>query len=327
MAPRDDNGPSSNGQAWTVLRIIQFLTLVVIFGIAASFINEYNNAGVNTPNGVMLLFVVSLIAALWTLTTLIFYFRSNTIPLWIVFWDIVFLALLIAGVVMLGDVTNENCRAYYDEWRETSWYRRTTTTTTSTVDPNDEARKIILGETVTTTSDGDRNAGNSGYSKPCSLLKTIFGLAIANIILFFITALLGIGVYRERRQRKDRNYYKEEIIETGTAPSRTVIEEKIYTERERPATPPSVYLAGGGGSVYDEPSASAVGGYERRRSRERSVTRTHRSGSRSHRRSGSRRRSSRVYPQDDGYHRRSSRDGRRMDREGPRSSVGYVRGV
>lgn len=323
--PSENN---NNGTGWTVLRIIQFLIITVMWGILAYFVDTYNKAGLKTPDGVMLLFIVGILASIWTLSTLILYMRANIVPLWVVFWDVVAMALFIAGVVMIGNVTESNCVAYYSSWQQTTWYR---TEWSANGDPSDPATKIILGDTARETMYDE--TGPMVYNKPCSLLKAAFGLAIAAIVLFFFTALLGIGVYRDVKERGNRRIIKEEIIEEGGYPggSRTVIEEqKVY---ERPSTPPSVYLgptAGAPpGSVYDDPSASAVG-YERERRRSRSETgrskRSHRS-----------RRHSRTYV-DDGYggseyrgseyrsSRRSS-SGRRMDREGPRSSVGYVRGV
>lgn len=329
MAASNDN--NNNGTGFTVLRILQFLSITVMWGILAYFVNVYNSAGLKTPDGVMLLFIVGILASIWTISTLILYQRANVVPLWVVFWDVVAMALFIAGVVLIGNVTDANCVAYYGSWEKTTWYRQSYTSTST---PDDPAAKIIMGDMDSNTQYQQTNNGPLMYNKPCSLLKAAFGLAIANIILFFFTALLGIGIWRdvkERRENGRRRVVKEEIIETGGYPgggSRTIIEEqKVY---ERPTTPPSVFLGPPGaapGSVYDDPSASAVG-YERERRRSRSESGRTR---RSHRRDGSRRHSRTYVDDETAYtgrtHSRRSSSGRRMDREGPRSSVGYVRGV
>ncbi|RPA79326.1 hypothetical protein BJ508DRAFT_415964 [Ascobolus immersus RN42] len=352
--PQDGRKQSPNGQAWQAFRVIQIITLIVCWGILAYFVDTYNKADLKVPDGIIAIFVVAILATTWTISSLIHYARTQWMPVWIPIVDILFMIGLIVGVAILGDVASADCIAWSSEWRQTSWY---TETRWSSTNPDPNAVKIIPRQTTSTTTSGftqnsgredpamiPENTDTSDYSQPCNLLKTSWGLAIANIIFFLITACLGFAIWNDcRKRQKRRTVIKEEIIERGGPPAaggaygydesydeRHVRQEKVF---ERPSPPPSVYLAGGGpdASVYNDPSASEVGyaRTERRGSRsayDSEYERTRRERRHSRQGSRSRRSSSRVHT-DVSRRSTSRRRSSSRRRDGPRDSVSYVRGV
>jgi hypothetical protein len=161
-----------SGTLFTIFRIFEILTLIPIWGILAWFIDAYSPA--TAPDRILFLFIVSLLATIWAFFTLFIYHRLLWTPLYICIIDLCFFGVFIAGLVLLSpSVQNTNCV----DWTGSvgTW-----------------------GASVGVTAD-----------KQCMMLKSSWGLAIADTILFFLTAMLaahiwhrtGVVVERPRRRR------------------------------------------------------------------------------------------------------------------------------
>ncbi|KAI5803580.1 hypothetical protein DFH27DRAFT_460900, partial [Peziza echinospora] len=199
--------------AHNVLRVIQVLTLLPAWALLASLISDYNSTH-NTdsaPGKIQFLFVVCLLASIWAFCILIAVIRAGNTALWITALDILGAALLIASVVVASDIANRGecvtgggvvnmggsgtTKYYYDEngvWRAY---------------PNDGT-----GDTTVNLRDGGWWIQGDGR---CSKLKAAWGLAIANIVLFFITAILAAVVSREKNvlvARREKVYIEEEAM-------------------------------------------------------------------------------------------------------------------
>lgn len=59
----------------------------------------------------------------------------------------------------------------------------------------------------------------------CNLLKAAWGLAIANIIMFFITALLAISIYKQNEEEMRLAEF-----ERLGRPRSAIVQEKVYME-------------------------------------------------------------------------------------------------
>lgn len=164
----------------------------------------------------MVLFVATLLASVWAFCILIAALRAQNTALWIAFWDLVALGGLIAGVATTANTANYACNAvtintdpmtvFYTAGGEPITLRpaaspplygvATATATTATT------------ATTTTIATNATNATNATIATPefwddpnnCNLIKGAWGLAIANIVMFFITAMLAIVVYKSFQQ-------------------------------------------------------------------------------------------------------------------------------
>jgi len=208
MASDNNN---STGQAHTVFRVLQVLTLIPAWALMAAVVSWYNSNAIRAPGGVICLFVVTLLASVWAFCILIAVLRANNTALWIAFWDIVAMGALIAGVATTSNIANYECNAVSQNTSQTVFY--TADGERITTRPNN----VI----TTTTGDSDRDFWDNPNN--CNLIKAAWGLAIANIIMFFITALLAISIYRNNEEEmKNRTV----IIDEAGPP----VIEKVYTE-------------------------------------------------------------------------------------------------
>lgn len=170
--------------ALTAVQIFQILTLTPCWAILAVLVAAYNNNHVVAPAAILCLFIVALLASIWAFCVLITQVRAHNTALWMAFWDIIFMAALIAGVVLLSNITTIQCTGYLTQI--TVIYDR------------------VTGKEVWRSQDVD---GNSSH---CSLAKVALGLGIANVILFFISAVLSALIY-QRNTEEDETIVREEI--------------------------------------------------------------------------------------------------------------------
>ncbi|PWW80097.1 hypothetical protein C7212DRAFT_305742 [Tuber magnatum] len=166
--------------AHTVFRIIQVLTLIPCWAILAALIDVYNKNGSAPPSGILCLFITALLASIWSFCVLITSMRARNTALWMTFFDICFMAALIAGVALLSNIANAEC----------------VVAPVATVIYTTDGQKVWQ-------SGGNKNGTDDGIwhnDDNCSLVKAAWGLGVTNIILFFITAILAAVVYRRNEE-------------------------------------------------------------------------------------------------------------------------------
>jgi hypothetical protein len=143
----------------------------------AYFVHIYASNNALTPNYILVLFIVSVLAAAWAICTLFTYHRSKNNSLFVAFIDLCFVAALIAGVYELRGITGENC-------------------TSVTTGNSYQINFGILGS-------ADVNGLHFSANKQCSMLKASFAFGIMNCIFFFITSILAFVHSGGRDSRKD----------------------------------------------------------------------------------------------------------------------------
>jgi len=203
-------------QAHHILRILQVLTLIPAWALMAAAVSWYNSHNIDTHGGVLTLFIVTLLASIWAFCILIAVLRARNTALWITFWDIIAMGALIAGVATTSNIANYQCNAV----------GATTTTSATTYYITENNQRIAVNPVNTTTA---ANNGNdfADDANNCNMIKAAWGLAIANIIMFFITAILAVVIYRQNMEEDQRDVIVEE--------RRSPIVEKVYEpELERP---------------------------------------------------------------------------------------------
>jgi len=175
------------GLVFTGLRLLEIVTLIPIWGILAWFVNAYQIANRPVPEAVLEPFIVAILGTVYCFFTFLIFRQWGFTPLYVAILDLGFFGALIAGVVLLApSVRNTNCVNF-------------------------------IGSQVFVTSSGQEvfTAPAVAFNEQCLMLKSAWGLAIANIIMFFLTALAalriwhysGVVVVEERRHSHRRSYY------------------------------------------------------------------------------------------------------------------------
>jgi hypothetical protein len=75
----------------------------------AYFVHIYASNNALTPTYILVLFIVSVLGAAWTIATLFTYHRSKNNAFFVGFIDLCFVGALIAGVYELRGVAKQNC--------------------------------------------------------------------------------------------------------------------------------------------------------------------------------------------------------------------------
>ncbi|KAI8714157.1 hypothetical protein NCS52_01135100 [Fusarium sp. LHS14.1] len=145
-------------------RVLQIVTLIPCMGMLAWFVDGFVKQNALTPDSILILFIVSVLALAWALFTLFSYHRSSTNAHFVAFVDILFFGAFIAAVYYLRYVRYTDCVSIR---RNEDW-------------------DVTLG---------DVRVIGPNYSlvnnKPCSMLKACWAFGIMNIIFFFTTAVVA----------------------------------------------------------------------------------------------------------------------------------------
>jgi len=134
--------------AW---RIFEILILIPIVGMLAWFVHNYVAANQLTPNYILVLFIISVLALAWAIATLVNYLRARHDALFVALIDLAFVGALIAAVVTLRFIANQNCSDF-------NFY---------------------------ISNNGSDASAN--INKTCAMLKASWALAIIAILSFFVT--------------------------------------------------------------------------------------------------------------------------------------------
>lgn len=148
-------------------RICEIVTLIPIVGMLSWFVQGFTKNNQLTPTFVLVLFIVSVLAAAWAVGTLITYHRSRSSGAFIAFIDLCFVGALIAGVYELRSITSANCANFGSS--------------TNPIYLNLGPFGFVGGNL--------NNPLHVNVNKTCAMLKASFALAIMNIIFFFITTV------------------------------------------------------------------------------------------------------------------------------------------
>lgn len=145
------------GTAFLLLRILEIVTLIPIWGMLAYFVDQYTKASSTPPDSILCLFIVALLATVWAVLTLSPYSGRRLTELWIAVIDLCFFGVLIAGVVLLAPLADK--------------------------------RDCVQG-------DMGWGYVNVTWKKECSMYKASWALGIINVIMFFFTACIAAHTYR-----------------------------------------------------------------------------------------------------------------------------------
>ena len=170
-----------SGFFFSIIRVLEILTLIPVWGLLAWFVDRWQPS--TPPDAILFLFIVAILATVWSIATLLMYRRMQWTPLYIAIMDLIFFGLLIGGVVLLAPLVRwTDCI----NWSGYGWW--------------------FMG------SSGGWRSGDVAADKQCMMLKSAWGLGILDVILFFATAVLawhvwhssGLVVHETRPRRRSR---------------------------------------------------------------------------------------------------------------------------
>lgn len=170
------------GLLFRLMRLLEFVTLVPIMGMLASFVNLYVNNNQLTPNYILVLFIVSVLAVAWALVTGLKVDSVRRNAPFVALIDLGFVAALIVGVWYLRGITSYDCLNLSGG-------------------PSYQSGSVTeSGTTYTVTSPTITfNPFNLSANTTCTMLKASFALGIMNVIFFFTTAMLAVLLHRREK--------------------------------------------------------------------------------------------------------------------------------
>ncbi|KAI8623204.1 hypothetical protein F5Y19DRAFT_391374 [Xylariaceae sp. FL1651] len=168
---------------FAIWRFLQIITLIPTIGLLAYFVDGYNRVNALTPDYILILFIVSVLAAAWAIFTLFSYHRSSTNATFVAIVDILFVGAFIGAVYELRFITDADC---------------THVVPGSSVD-------VSLG----IFGSANVNGVDVQVDKSCAMLKASFAFGILNTIFFFFTSILAC-MHGDRMSSRDRKTYVRE---------------------------------------------------------------------------------------------------------------------
>ncbi|KAL9586785.1 MAG: hypothetical protein Q9212_000671 [Teloschistes hypoglaucus] len=180
------------GLLFSFWRCFQIVTLIPTLGMLVShliqptdpiltleqayFVHQFEKQGLLTPNYVLVLFIVSVLAAAWAIATLFRRKSTRESSLFASFVDLCFVGAFIAGVYELRSIANASCSNFSADGR--------------------------FSLTVDNTGVSGSSPFHLNVNKNCAMLKASFAFGIMNCIFFAITAFLLLFMHRNRDDRE-----------------------------------------------------------------------------------------------------------------------------
>jgi len=161
------------GLLFRLWRVAEIITLIPVIGMLSWFVHIFNKQNQLTPDYILTLFIVSILACAWAIATLFRMSSTRRSALFVAFIDLCFVGGFIAADYLLRGIGHSNCANF-------------STTPFS----------VSLGPY------GIYSSGNPLHEhvdKTCAMLKASWIFGIMNTIFFFITFLLAILLHRHER--------------------------------------------------------------------------------------------------------------------------------
>jgi len=100
---------SFSGFSFAFWRIMQILTLIPTLGMLAWFVHGFDQIQKLTPDPILVLFIVSVLGAAWTIGTLFLYARAKHSAGFVAFIDLLFVGAFIGAVYTLRGIADADC--------------------------------------------------------------------------------------------------------------------------------------------------------------------------------------------------------------------------
>lgn len=100
------------GILFMIWRTIELIFIIPLIGMLSWFIHGYVNDNELTPNFVLVLFIVSVLAGVWIVATMLFYWSAKHSGLLLPIIDLGIFGAFIGAVVDLRGIANVNCDSF-----------------------------------------------------------------------------------------------------------------------------------------------------------------------------------------------------------------------
>ncbi|KAI4208101.1 MAG: hypothetical protein LQ348_000349 [Seirophora lacunosa] len=164
------------GLLFSFWRFLEIITLIPTLGMLAYFVHQFESQNFLTPDSVLVLFIVSVLAAAWAIATVLRRKSTRDSALFVSFIDLCFIGAFIAGVYELRYIANADCTNFSADGR------------------------------FSLTIDNNGVTGDSPFQfntdKNCAMLKASFAFGIMNCIFFAITSFLLLFMHRKRDDKE-----------------------------------------------------------------------------------------------------------------------------
>lgn len=166
-----------------LLRALQLLVLIPAWGMLAWFVDEYRTSSTrDIPADILVLFIAALIATFWAIISFFQFHRSVALSIIVFVLDMIMFGGLVAGVVVLRKISDADCTDV----------------------------SVPFGMRVGGEQWSWDNGSGWGFSvkRECAMLKASWALGIVGAVLFFISAVLALLIYRrnETKAIREKNY-------------------------------------------------------------------------------------------------------------------------
>ncbi|KAI1914946.1 hypothetical protein LOZ12_003443 [Ophidiomyces ophidiicola] len=178
-------------------RVGQLITLIPPIGMLAWFVDGFVKANMLTPTYILVMFIVTVLAGVWALETLVRFSSTKRSAIFVAFVDLCFFGAFVAAVYLLRGIIDENCNNFY--------------------------RSPFLATLGPFGFWGQRSGNplSQDPKKVCSMLKATFAFGILNTMSFFFTAVFAYFMFnhelthggkRSRRgshsSRRERHHHR-----------------------------------------------------------------------------------------------------------------------
>jgi sugar phosphate permease len=188
------------GLFFTFWRLSEIVTLIPLVGMLSWFVHGFTENNTLTPNFILVLFIVSVLALVWAVATLVGYASAKHSAIFVAFIDLCFVGAFIAGVYELRGIAKADCANF----------QRQSISIYNNLGP--------FGYVGVQTNNGLA----LNLNKNCGMLKACFAFGIMNTIFFFFTSLISLWVRSKHRDdyydgRPRRTYYEERRVRRSTS--------------------------------------------------------------------------------------------------------------
>jgi hypothetical protein len=195
-------------------RIFQLVLLIPIVGMLSWFVHGYVESNQLTPNFILVLFIVSVLALAWCFATLFNYLRARHDAFFVALIDLGFVGALIGGIVTLRGISNANCSSFssgslYFDLGPFGYYGR----------QSDSPWSVNVNKT-------------------CAMLKASWALAIIATLTFFVTfvSFAILGKNEPPAQNVSLTRLRSSSPSSSTATTKTTTKWSSSANTTRPAT-------------------------------------------------------------------------------------------
>ncbi|KAL9014719.1 MAG: hypothetical protein Q9173_000642 [Seirophora scorigena] len=164
------------GLLFSFWRFLEIITLIPTLGMLAYFVHQFESQNFLTPDSVLVLFIVSVLATAWAIATVLRRKSTRESALFVSFIDLCFIGAFIAGVYELRSIANADCTNF------------------------------SVDDRFSITIDNNGVTGDSPFrfntDKNCAMLKASFAFGIMNCIFFAVTSFLLLFMHRKRDDKE-----------------------------------------------------------------------------------------------------------------------------